>query len=68
MVTEGKVTSQQKTEVPLKADTVCIHGDGEHALDFAKYIKETLTNNKITVTAFNSKREFSKWVTKIRYV
>ena len=38
MVTEGRVTSQQKTEVPLQADTICIHGDGEHALDFAKYI------------------------------
>ena len=54
MVTEGKVISQQKTEVSLQADTVCIHGDGEHALDFAKYIKETLKNNKITVTAFVS--------------
>ena len=38
MVTEGKVISQQNTEVSLQADTVCIHGDGEHALDFAKYI------------------------------
>ena len=54
MVTEGRVTSQQQTEVPLQADTVCIHGDGEHALDFAKYIHETLTNNKIAVTAFHS--------------
>jgi 5-oxoprolinase (ATP-hydrolysing) subunit A len=51
MVTEGKVTSQQKTQVSLKADTVCIHGDGEHALAFAKYIKETLEQNNITVTS-----------------
>ncbi|MGG3449311.1 LamB/YcsF family protein [Domibacillus aminovorans] len=51
MVTEGKVTSQQNTEVSLKADTVCIHGDGEHALAFAKYIKETLENNKIIVSS-----------------
>ena len=36
MVTEGKVTSQQNTEVSMQADTVCIHGDGEHALDFRK--------------------------------
>ena len=42
MVTEGKVISQQNTEVSLKADTICIHGDGEHALDFAKYSIETL--------------------------
>ncbi|MED3563091.1 5-oxoprolinase subunit PxpA [Bacillus xiapuensis] len=54
MVTEGKVTSQQNTEVSLKADTVCIHGDGEHALAFAKYIKETLERNKIAVSSINT--------------
>ncbi|MBO0587948.1 5-oxoprolinase subunit PxpA [Sporosarcina sp. E16_8] len=51
MVTEGKVISQQNTEVSLKADTICIHGDGEHALDFAKYSKETLEKNNIIVSA-----------------
>ena len=51
MVTEGKVTSQQNTEVDIQADTVCIHGDGEHAVAFAKKIRETLSNNKINVTA-----------------
>lgn len=54
MVTEGKVISQQHTEVPLKADTICIHGDGEHALDFAKYIKKTLERNNITVSAIGN--------------
>lgn len=54
MVTEGKVMSQQNTEVLLKADTVCIHGDGEHALAFAKYIKETLVRNNITVSSINT--------------
>lgn len=51
MVTEGKVTSQQNTEVDIQADTVCIHGDGEHAVAFAKKIRETLSNNNINVTA-----------------
>ncbi|CAH0151475.1 lactam utilization protein LamB [Bacillus sp. Soil745] len=54
MVTEGKVTSQQNTEVSLKADTVCIHGDGEHALAFAKYIKETIEQNQILVSSINT--------------
>ncbi|MFD0826969.1 LamB/YcsF family protein [Neobacillus sp. M.A.Huq-85] len=54
MVTEGKVTSQQNTEVSLKADTVCIHGDGEYALAFAKYIKETLEQNQISVSSINT--------------
>lgn len=52
MVTEGRVTSQQNTEVSLQADTICIHGDGEHALAFAKYIKETLEQNDINVSSF----------------
>ncbi|TQR07779.1 LamB/YcsF family protein [Psychrobacillus soli] len=51
MVTERKVTSQQNTEVLIKADTVCIHGDGEHAVSFAQYINETLGTNNIVVTA-----------------
>jgi 5-oxoprolinase (ATP-hydrolysing) subunit A len=51
MVTEGRVNSQQNTEVSLQADTICIHGDGAHALDFAKYIKESLENNQINVAA-----------------
>ncbi|MER2089347.1 MAG: 5-oxoprolinase subunit PxpA [Sporosarcina sp.] len=51
MVIEGKVISQQNTEISLQADTICIHGDGEHALDFAKYSKETLVKNNIIVSA-----------------
>lgn len=51
MVTEGKVVSQQNTEVELQADTICIHGDGENALDFAKYITESLNRYEITVSS-----------------
>lgn len=54
MVTEGKVISQQKTEVTLKADTVCLHGDGEHALEFAKYLRSTLEKNSVSVKSINS--------------
>ena len=51
MVTEGRAVSQQKTEIPLRADTICMHGDGEHALSFAKYINEMLEKNNITISA-----------------
>lgn len=47
MVKEGKVKSLQGTEVAIRADTVCIHGDGEHALDFAKYLSGSLAKNGI---------------------
>ncbi len=52
MVKEGHVQTQQQTNFQLDAHTVCIHGDGAHALIFAKYIHETLTNNQIDVTAY----------------
>lgn len=51
MVTEGKVISQQQTEVALQADTICIHGDGANAVEFAKYIKESFNQSKIEVVA-----------------
>ncbi|MBK3493654.1 LamB/YcsF family protein [Viridibacillus sp. YIM B01967] len=52
MVKEGYILSQQHTKVALRADSVCIHGDGIHALAFAKYIRNTLENNHINVQAF----------------
>ena len=38
MVKEGKVTSQQGIDIDIKADTICIHGDGKHAVAFAEKI------------------------------
>lgn len=52
MVKEGKVKSCQGVDVLLRADTVCIHGDGEHAVEFAKFIKQQLQNHDIEVKAF----------------
>ncbi|CAH0344332.1 5-oxoprolinase subunit PxpA [Bacillus sp. CECT 9360] len=49
MVKAGKVTSLQGLDISIKADTICIHGDGEHALDFAKYISKALKNADITI-------------------
>lgn len=35
----------------LQADTVCIHGDGEHALEFAEAINSALTQNGFEIRA-----------------
>jgi UPF0271 protein len=51
MVKEGTVVSQQGSEVKIQADTVCIHGDGAHALAFAKHIREVLAESGILVAA-----------------
>ena len=47
MVTEGKVTAVTGRDIPVQADSVCIHGDGEHALAFAKRIREALISSGV---------------------
>lgn len=49
MVKEEKVTSLQGSDISIKADTICIHGDGESALDFARYIRSSLQDAGIRV-------------------
>lgn len=42
MVREGQVRSQQGPDVAIRADTVCLHGDGPHALEFAQRLNGAL--------------------------
>jgi 5-oxoprolinase (ATP-hydrolysing) subunit A len=49
MVKEGKVLSQQGTDLAIQADTICVHGDGPHALEFARYIRQVLQTESINV-------------------
>lgn len=51
MVQEGKVMSRQLVDVAIQADTICIHGDGEHALTFARTIRGALEQAGITIRA-----------------
>jgi UPF0271 protein len=55
MIKEGKVLSRQGSDVALKAHTVCIHGDGAHALGFARQIRDSLKNEGILVQALGHK-------------
>ncbi|KPN12974.1 lactam utilization protein LamB [Bacillus australimaris] len=52
MVREGKVRTVQGGDIELKADTVCIHGDGSHALQFARTITAKLKEAGIHLKAF----------------
>jgi 5-oxoprolinase (ATP-hydrolysing) subunit A len=38
MVNEGKVKTVSGKEIPIVAETICIHGDGKHAVEFANAI------------------------------
>lgn len=42
MINTGKVTTLSGKKVPIIADTVCIHGDGLHAVAFAKAIHNAI--------------------------
>lgn len=42
MITEGKVTAVDSTDININADTVCVHGDGPNVLAFLKRLRETL--------------------------
>ena len=42
MVQSGSVRTQQGTDVAIRADTVCLHGDGAHALEFAQRLSAAL--------------------------
>ena len=49
MVREQRVRAIDGTLVPIRAQTVCLHGDGEHALDFARRIRGFLLDEGIDV-------------------
>lgn len=52
MVKEGVVTSIDGMDVPLQADSICVHGDGEKALLFVQKIRAVLTAEGIEIKAF----------------
>lgn len=52
MVKEGCVTAITGREVPIQADSVCVHGDGEKALAFVQKIRHALENEGILIGAF----------------
>ncbi len=54
MVKQQQVMSVHQKMIPLRADTLCIHGDGEHAVAFAKTICQALKIEGITLKAFGN--------------
>lgn len=44
------IMSTNGVPVRLKADTICLHGDGEHAIKFAHAIRQRLEAEKIMIT------------------
>lgn len=51
MVRDGRVKTCDGTRVQVQADTVCLHGDGEHALLFARRLRAAFAAQGILVSA-----------------
>jgi UPF0271 protein len=51
MVKEGTLTAVNGSEIAIKADTICLHGDGEHAAVFAAKIHIRLKEENIGLQA-----------------
>lgn len=51
IVETGTVTTKDGNVIPMQADTICIHGDGLYALEFATAIRNTLTEKGIDIKA-----------------
>jgi 5-oxoprolinase (ATP-hydrolysing) subunit A len=51
MVKNQQVTATNGEKVSLKSETICIHGDGANALEFATEIRRKLIENNISVKA-----------------
>ncbi len=47
MIEEGSVIATDGQKVSLEADTVCIHGDGKHAVEFAAELRSKLLQREI---------------------
>jgi UPF0271 protein len=53
LVKEKKVKTNDGKEINLKADTICLHGDGAHAVEFARLIYSKFEEEHINIQSFN---------------
>jgi len=51
IVRDGAVTAVDGRRVPLHADTLCLHGDGPHAAEFARRLREALGAAGVQIAA-----------------
>ena len=49
MAREGKVRAVDGNDIGIRVDTICIHGDGAHAAEFARRLREGFEAEGISV-------------------
>jgi UPF0271 protein len=55
MVQDASVTTIGGSVIPVRAETICLHGDGEHAVEFARAIRGALEKKGVTIQAISRK-------------
>jgi UPF0271 protein len=53
MIKEGTLTTISGKIIPIIAETICLHGDGKYAAEFAKQIHEALMKEGIAIRPVN---------------
>ena len=53
MIKEKKVTAITGKDIPIQADSVCVHGDGAKALAFVEKIRKTLTEEGVEICSLD---------------
>lgn len=56
IIRQHTVTTTSGTIIPLRASTICVHGDGKNAVSLAATLHKTLIREGITIQSFNIKR------------
>jgi UPF0271 protein len=51
MIKENKVKAITGIDIPIKVDSICIHGDGIKALEFVRKIKSSLEEENIKIVS-----------------
>ena len=49
IIKDQKVTSVNGVKVPIKASTICVHGDTDSAVEIVRYLSEHLKKNNIEI-------------------
>ncbi|SFD23679.1 UPF0271 protein [Chitinophaga sp. CF118] len=49
MITQQHVTTVNGQTIPLTTETICLHGDGAHATEFARTLHTTLTQQSLII-------------------
>ena len=52
LVTEGRMTAVDGTDLAVRAESICIHGDSPGAVGTARAVRSALTSAGVTLTAF----------------